>query len=214
MTLLNIPYIPLSQPTDTAPPHKIENEPWAKGGVLSCSAAFAVSHFDEGIRLRFVVNEPHLNARKRPINSDVHNDNCVEFFIAFGDEEGYYNIEFNCLGSIKAAYGKNRFGREFVPAELLNPIVETMVLDLNNNVPKGGISWDISAVLPLSVFCYSSLPTLSGTECAVNFTKCGDQLPVPHFLSWVKLDGDTPDFHQPQCFAKVVFDRKPVLVSV
>ncbi|MBL4674855.1 MAG: hypothetical protein JKY70_01395 [Mucilaginibacter sp.] len=210
MTLLSIPYLPLNtQSTEKLPVHKIENEPWRTGRELSCAAAFSISHHDEGIQLRFVVTEPYLRARKRKINGDVHKDNCVEFFIAFGDDANYYNFEFNCLGSLKGAYGKNRYHRKFIPLGLMRALADNVFIDINNRLPGGNIRWEIIVNLPLQVFSYSRLSCLSETGCAVNFAKCGDALPVPHFLSWVELQGAKPDFHQPAYFAKAVFEEKP-----
>ncbi|RFZ90992.1 hypothetical protein D0C36_18785 [Mucilaginibacter conchicola] len=211
MTLLSIPYLPLNtQNTEKLPLHKIENEPWKTGRELSCAVAFSVSHHDEGVQLRFAVTEPHLRARKHKINGDVHKDNCVEFFIAFGDDANYYNFEFNCLGSVKGAYGKNRYHRKFIPIGLMRTVADNLFIDIDNRLSGGGIRWEIIVNLPLSVFSYSKLQSLSDLDCAVNFAKCGDALPAPHFISWVKLSGEKPDFHQPGSFAKASFEAKRV----
>lgn len=214
MTLLSIPYLPLNnQSTEKLKLHKIENEPWKTGRELSCSAAFSISHYEEGIQLRFVVTEPHLRARKRKINGDVHKDNCVEFFISFGDDTNYYNFEFNCLGSVKGGYGRNRYHRKFVPVGLMRTVADNLVIDIDNRAPGGGIRWEIKVQLPLSAFSYTKLRSLSDIDCAVNFAKCGDALPAPHFMSWVSLRGEKPDFHQPASFARVSFEAKPVEVD-
>ena len=36
-----------------------------------------------------------------------------------------------------------------------------------------------------------------------NFYKCGDKLPVPHFLSWKPINVPAPDFHLP-CFLETL----------
>jgi hypothetical protein len=210
MTLLNIPFVPQNKHAiEKTALNNITHEPWGTVNQLSCSAAFAISHFDTGIHIRFSVTEPFLRARKRKINGEVHKDNCVEFFIAFGGDGSYYNFEFNCLGSVKAAYGKSRLHRKFIPADILKNVVDSSIIHINNRQAAGAVKWDIAVVLPLSVFCYSNKSSLSGQECAVNFAKCGDSLPKPHFLSWVQLHSEKPDFHQPASFGKVKFAPIP-----
>ncbi|WP_316740623.1 carbohydrate-binding family 9-like protein [Pedobacter antarcticus] len=210
MKLLNIPFIPQdSHAHEKLILNPLTIEPWKKDENLSCAAAFSISHFDQGIRLRFVVTEPFLKVRKRKVNGEVHKDNCVEFFIAFGDDGNYYNFEFNCLGSVKAAYGKSRPHRRFVPPDLLAMVADQISISMDNAAAGKGIRWDISVVLPVSVFYYSNKQALAGESCAVNFAKCGDSLPQPHFLSWVGLYTDQPDFHQPESFGKAIFEMSP-----
>lgn len=215
MKFLNIPFVLQDKHAhEKTPLNVLDNEPWNTGDDLSCSASFAISHFDTGIHLRFVVTEPFLRVRTRKINGEVHKDNCVEFFIAFGNDGNYYNFEFNCLGSVKAAYGKSRLHRRFLPADILSIVAGNICISMDNASNSKAIKWDISVVLPVSVFCYSNKQALTGEECAVNFAKCGDSLPQPHFLSWVALHSDKPDFHQPASFGKVKFASNPVLTLV
>ncbi|WPU96368.1 carbohydrate-binding family 9-like protein [Mucilaginibacter sabulilitoris] len=212
MKFLSIPFVPEENYAhEKLPQHVIGHEPWNLEQNLSCTAAFSISHFDEGINLKFSVTEPFLRVKKRKINGEVHRDNCVEFFIAFDQESYYYNFEFNCLGSVKAAYGKNRLHRKFLPAELLKGIENNMAICMDNLSGGKAIRWEISIVLPVTVFHYHHKKTLSGEECSVNFAKCGDSLPKPHFLSWVEILSDKPDFHQPQFFGRVKFESNPVL---
>jgi hypothetical protein len=198
MKFLNIPFVPQEHhANEKLPLHVIDNEPWNPGKSLSCTAAFSISHFDEGIHLKFSITEPFLRVRTRKINGEVHKDNCVEFFIAFGTDTGYYNFEFNCLGSVKAAYGKGRLHRKFLSPQLLQVVKDSICISMDNLSVGKGIKWDISIVLPVAVFCYHPKQTFSGQDCLVNFAKCGDNLPNAHFLSWVPIVADKPDFHQP-----------------
>lgn len=215
MKFLNIPFVSQQNYAhQKLTLHPIDNEPWSPESSLSCSAAFAISHFNEGIHLRFSVTEPFLRAKKRKINGEVHKDNCVEFFIAFGQEANYYNFEFNCLGSIKAAYGKGRLHRKFLPPELLKEVEDNISICMDNLSGGKPVKWDITIVLPVSVFCYSDKQSLNGEDCSVNFAKCGDNLPKPHFLSWVEIISEKPDFHQPASFGRVKFDPDPILTLV
>jgi hypothetical protein len=39
-----------------------------------------------------------------------------------------------------------------------------------------------------------------------NFYKCGDELGVPHFVSWTKIKTDSPAFHMPEFFGGLEFE--------
>jgi hypothetical protein len=207
MKIISVPFIELNSPRQTMLPlNPIDNEPWSKKTNLSCEASFSMSHFNEGLRIQFSVIEPFLSVKKRKINEAVHKDNCVEIFIAFENEKGYYNFEFNCLGSIKAAFGDRRVHRRFLPSYLLKLIQDSVDISLDNGGIGNRIRWTIDAVIPISAFLHHHLKSFSGLTCSVNFTKCGDDLPEPHFLSWVNLTSDTPNFHQPSSFGKLIFE--------
>ena len=209
---LNIPFVPQERyMNEKLPLYAIDNEPWNPGKGLSCTAAFSISHFDDGINLEFSVTEPSLLVKTRKINDEVHKDNCVEFFIAFGPDAGYYNFEFNCLGSVKAAYGKGRLYRKFLSPQLLKIVEDNISISMDNLSGEKAIKWEISIVLPIAVFSYHHKKILSGEECRVNFAKCGDNLPNPHFLSWVPIVADKPDFHKPDTFGRVKFESNPLL---
>jgi hypothetical protein len=213
MNFLNIPFVSQEAHThEKLTLHTIDNEPWNTEKNLSCTAAFSISHFDEGIHVNFSVTEPFLRVRTRKLNGEVHKDNCVEFFIAFDQENSYYNFEFNCLGSVKAAYGKGRLHRKFLPSRLLKMVEDNICISMDNLSDAKLIRWDISIILPVTIFCYHTKTSLSGEICSVNFAKCGDSLPKPHFLSWVKIISEKPDFHQPEAFGMAKFESKPHLM--
>ena len=206
MKTLIVPYLKKETgKQDTSPLHVIDKEPWSKKPNLSCEAGFSISHFNDGICLKYSVIEPFLNVKTRKINGAVHNDNCVEFFLAFEGSNGYYNFEFNCLGSIKAAYGDGRQHRKFLPPYLLKPVHDSMEISLNNDCERNRIKWTLTVILPLSIFLHDNKKGLSGATCTANFTKCGDSLPNPHFLSWINLTSAHPDFHQPSLFGTLIF---------
>lgn len=204
MSVLKIPFLPAQASMKNLPLINIENDPWPQFADDKTSAAFAISYHETGVRLRFVVNEPHLRARTRPCNADVHLDNCVEFFIAIDGAGGYYNFEFNCLGSIKVGFGNGRTDRENLADDLIGPISRSIDIEMNN-LPDGSIHWGLEVDIPLEGFWHHRPDNITGSACAVNFSKCGDELPVPHFKSWQPIDSPVPDFHKPEAFVTAVF---------
>ena len=45
--------------------------------------------------------------------------------------------------------------------------------------------------------------TLDGQKVRGNIYKCGDKLPVPHFISWSPISTPAPDFHCPRFFGEM-----------
>jgi len=137
-------------------------------------------------------------------NTHVHLDNCVECFISFLDDKNYYNLEFNCLGSVKVGYGAGRANRELLSEQILKSIKTHITLQHDKMLNE--FNWEILVVVPINVFMFSHLKTLKGLSAKANFYKCGDDLPKPDYLSWTLIQTSEPDFHQPQFFGTLIFE--------
>ncbi|SEM64428.1 Carbohydrate-binding family 9 [Mucilaginibacter gossypiicola] len=165
----------------------------------------SIAYDDYGIRLGFDVYDKYLNSKKRNFNDDVHLDNCVEFFLRFPGDNNYYNFEFNCLGSIKAAYGPDRYQREFLQVNVLKQITQNLELSISNQNKTGLINWKINGYIPLQALHFNNITSIKNLVCEANFTKCGDNLTQPNYFSWVYIDTPVPDFHRPELFAQIHF---------
>lgn len=206
MSALKVPFLREGGPQQALVLQDIAQEPWPAFRDPRASAAFSVAYDATGIHLHFVVQEPFLQVSKRPLNGEVHHDNCVEFFIALDNNGGYYNFEFNCMGSIKAAYGVNRHQRSFLPEGVLRGISDQLSISLHNLTEHRFPQWELQVLIPLEAFVHHPKLQLPGLQCTGNFAKCGDELPEPHFKSWMPIQSATPDFHQPEAFGSIVFD--------
>ncbi len=171
------------------------------------SAFFKVAHNNAAILVKFYIRDDYFQAFERPVNSAVHNDNCVEFFLRFAPGRPYYNIEFNCLGVGKVGYGTSRIGRHLLPEACVKQIGIWSRLGTSRPV----FDWEILLYLPLSVFRFDGIGTLNGSRCEGNFYVCGDELPDPHYLVWSHIASAEPDFHRPEYFGDIVFCEAPVL---
>lgn len=165
------------------------------------SVHFSIAYQEDHIFLKYYVAEKDIRATYGVINDPVYRDSCVEFFISIDDDQRYYNFEFNCIGTCRAAYGANRVERDFLPKSLIETIGHQSSFKLNN----GLVNWELTLSLPKELFCHHSLVSFKGLRGKANFYKCGDDLPVPHFLSWNPIDTATPDFHQPLSFGELMF---------
>jgi hypothetical protein len=185
--------------------HEIANDPWGNGSS-DCAARFKIGHTNTQLFLKYRVEEQFLRVKTRANNDSVHFDNCVELFFAFPGDDHYYNLEFNCLGSVKAAFGRGRTNRKPFPDEVVNRIADNISITLNNINAERKICWELTVLLPIDIFIYHKYQSFSGLSCRGNFTKCGEKLPDPHFLSWSNIHSAKPDFHQKEFFGEILFD--------
>ena len=181
---------------------KISHTPW-KNFPYQPAVSLAIAHNEEAIFLKYFVTENAIRAVNSEINSAVWEDSCVEFFIHFNDDKGYYNFEFNCIGTPLVGFGKSRSERDWLAKEIVGTIqTESFISKLKK---EQSVDWELSVAIPLSVFIHHSFSSLSGKEGRANFYKCGDQLPVPHFVAWNNIQSAEPNFHLPEFFGEIYF---------
>jgi hypothetical protein len=193
----------LSSLLDGFDTHKIIDTPW-KDFPYRPEVSFAIAHSNDCIFLKYFVSENAIRAVNSQINSAVWEDSCVEFFIHFNDDKGYYNFEFNCIGTQLGGFGKTRSERDLLPKELVGTIqTESFISKVK---AKEAVYWELSVAIPLNIFIHHQFSTLSGQEGRVNFHKCGDQLPMPHFLAWNNIQSSEPNFHLPEFFGEIYFE--------
>lgn len=185
--------------------HRMDHQNWVKAGNVR--ASFNIRHDGSAIYLEYYVKEEQVRAVNSGYNSPVWEDSCVEFFFALdGEDENYYNFEFNAIGTVLGAYGKNRNERSWLQESSLEQIE---VLPSLGRQPIGFIdrftSWTLWVRIPVSVLSFSQIGDLSDRDGHGNFYKCGDKLKQPHFLSWKPVLSPTPDFHLPRFFGQLSF---------
>jgi hypothetical protein len=185
---------------DRQPRHILAFHPWNKGnqGIV---ASFAIAHHNRSVLLKFFVIENEMRAVVTETNGPVWEDSCVEFFVSF-DPTGYYNLEFNTIGTVLGAFGKNRLERAFLPVEMLNQVRA----NTRSEWKAGKYCWEMIVVIPTELFIYHQFTSLRGVTCRGNFYKCGDGLKEPHYLSWSNIRSAQPDFHLPEFFGAIVFE--------
>ena len=68
--------------------------------------------------------------------------------------------------------------------------------------------WVCYFIIPMQTIhsLYGKLWFLPGDKLRGNFYKCGEKAPQPHWGSWTKLSGDTPQLHQPAYFGDLEID--------
>jgi hypothetical protein len=187
-------------------PLKLETVNWDNYSYLpevSCQIAYN----ENELFLQYQVNEQSVKAEITKSNGRVWTDSCVEFFLSPEGNNAYYNLEMNCIGTILLGYRKNGEPAIHATDEQIAGIRRISSL---GNMPfaerKQQTQWQITVAIPWKVFFKHELMPVKGKKMRGNFYKCGDELSVPHFVSWTKINTPNPSFHVPECFGGLEFE--------
>ena len=183
--------------------NKIDVVNWAEYDYVP-QVQFRMVYSGEAFFLQYRVREQSVRAVAAVDNGEVWKDSCVEFFFSPADDGIYYNFEFNCAGVCLLAAGVSLRERDLAPQEIMSAIRRLPGLGSEPFAErKTETEWEIAVVIPYS--CLFEHPVFSpeGKEIRANFYKCGDDLTVPHFLSWNPINTPKPDFHRPEFFGKL-----------
>ena len=180
---------------------------WQEEFPYAPKVSAELSHDNNNLYLTYNVDEEYVAATALKDNDPVFKDSCVEFFVAF-DDKGYYNIEANCAGTILMSHRKGRkIDVEYASPEILSKILRKPSLGrLPFECKKAEGNWQLMLTIPASAFFKHDFKNLSGVKARCNIYKCGDELPLPHYLSMAPIKTPQPDFHQPEFFTPVEFE--------
>lgn len=182
---------------DDVQEHHIDNANWKEYSYVPM-VTFKIVHNSEMVFIKYEIKELYAVRTVGMHDQDpVWEDSCVEFFIE--DKEGiYHNFEFNSKGVCLSAYGKTREGRTPRNSDALSKVIRhtSNVVNIENQH-----YWTLTIGIPFDI-----LGLKSGKEYPANFYKCGDKTEKVHFLSWNKIKTETPDFHCPSFFGKIVLE--------
>ncbi|OCX51568.1 hypothetical protein BEL04_16220 [Mucilaginibacter sp. PPCGB 2223] len=212
MNELSIPFLPspgtgwtfdeIDRQLDGLAHHDIDHLLWSTDGYKP-QVHFSIAHNGSSIFLRFTVLENHIRMVHNTTNDPVYKDTCVEFFIGIEDAPNYYNLEFNCAGTCAVGYGSNKHDRKDLPTDVIANIKsQTKLWRINGDF---AYCWELTLVIPTDIFVYHTPVNLNGLKCRLNFYKCGDDLPQPHYLSWSNIESAQPNFHLPEFFGEALF---------
>ncbi len=169
---------------------------------------FRIAYSTEEIYLQFKVEERYLRAfYTKDEGSSPYKDSCVEFFIIPGSDSVYYNLELNCIGVGTFAKGSGRRDRTRFDSSVTSLIRRSSSLGSSGfDTKEGDFKWSIVIAIPIELFNLGSNESLPGRVVKANFYKCGDELPLRHYLSWNPILTESPDFHRPEFFGELSFE--------
>lgn len=159
----------------------------------------------EGIVLHYRVDEQCVRAIYGEDDGKVWTDSCVECFIRNAESDTYYNIECNCVGTLLIGLRGDDCGRCHLSLEVMAQVKRWASLGretFGNRAEQ--TAWELALVIPASVFSGYPISLEEGGRLRANFYKCGDDLPVPHFVSWNPINVEKPNFHRPECFGELI----------
>lgn len=171
------------------------------------SVSVRIAYNENELFLRYRVKEQSVKAEITISNGRVWTDSCVEFFLSPEGNDEYYNLEMNCIGTILLGFRKK--GEPAIHATDMQIATIRRISTLGDspfaerNEPT---EWQITVAIPWEVFFKHTLQPIQGSKMRGNFYKCGDELSVPHFVSWTKIKTEKPSFHHPEFFGGLEFE--------
>ncbi len=159
---------------------------------------------EKNLIVRFDVKESDVVGHWKKTNDSVYEDSCVECFIQPAGSPVYYNIEFNCIGTILMGHATSRRDRQVMDSSIIEKIRTYPSLGKEVFESHGKtVEWNLTAVIPLSCFVKHEVENRKGSRYRMNLYKCGDKCGSPHWIAWKKILTDVPDFHRPDFFGDV-----------
>lgn len=203
---IRIPFILSSSIPEDALLLPIACNNWKKEFPYEPKTSVKLWHNGESLFLNFKVEEEEAAAMVSEDNGRVCQDSCVEFFISF-DNNGYYNLETNCIGKVLLSHRRGRkIDVEYASPEILAGIKRVSSLGSSPfECRKMNGPWTMTLEIPIKSFFKHSYESYNGLKAKCNIYKCGDALPKPHFLSWKPIKAENPDFHLPNFFSPISF---------
>ena len=165
---------------------------------------FYVAYSHTSICISYRVKGLGLKALYLKDQEPVWQDSCVEFFCKRVDQEGYFNFEFNCIGTSLAAIHKTREDRVSRSEEQMQKIKRYSSVSREAFEEKDGIfEWNLIVEIPFELLGIDkdNLPE----KILANFYKCGDGTKNIHYVSWNAIEVEKPDFHRPDYFGELYF---------
>ena len=166
-----------------------------------------IAYNENELFLQYQVKEQSVKAEITESNGRVWTDSCVEFFLSPEGNDEYYNLEMNCIGTILLGFRKKGEPAIHATDVQIANIRRISTLGASpfaeRNEPT---EWQITVAIPWVVFFKHTLQPIQWEKMRANFYKCGDELSVPHFVSWTKIKTEKPSFHNPEFFGGLEFE--------
>lgn len=171
-----------------------------------------IAYDDSSMFVIFKVADQYIKAIHDKNQDPVYKDSCVEFFFSPGEDsnEGYFNLEMNCGGTILFHHQKKPgVGSKLISTTHIDQIevAHSLPKIVNSEIEKR-TTWVVEYRIPFSVltdYHHFSLPK-KGTIWRANLYKCADDTSHPHWLTWAPVDHPKPNFHLPEFFGWLDFE--------
>ena len=164
---------------------------------VDIAACAKIGWTEDALMVRLEAHEALIRAEETGPLGHPWEDSCLEFFLSpVAGDPRYINIEFNPNTCCRLGLGDGRERIQLLPERnWLEPEVFT--------APEG---WGITYRVPFALLkmLFPAFEAAPGTVIRANCYKCGDKTAQPHFLSWNRVASETPNFHRPQDFGRMI----------
>ena len=174
------------------------SEDWPYRPDVDLTVARSATH----LVLMYDVDGLDLRAEALEDNGNVWEDSCCEFFVSDPSDGTYYNFELNCIGTLLASKRHSRENAVMFTRQQLERVVRHSTLPHRRFDEAGPKKWSVAMCIPFDLF--GADPQNLPKNLKVNFYKCADKAPHPHFLSWNPIPVPKPDFHRPEYFGTII----------
>jgi hypothetical protein len=167
----------------------------------------------DNIYVIFRVRDRFVRSVVEEYNGPVSTDACVEFFFSPDVKlpEQYFNLEINAGGTPLMAYHiyHQKKYQKFSIEDLKKIEIAHSLPDRVDPEIQTPIVWTIEYKLPFSVLKkYGSvIDPQAGVKWKANFYKTASKGSNPHYLTWSYVDNLQPNFHLPQFFGELKFEK-------
>lgn len=185
--------------------HSIESINWEEYPYRP-KVHFRIAWQGAHLYIVYDVQENSIRGVNTDYHSRVYEDSCVEFFLQHEGESIYRNFEFNCIGAALSAVRKTRTEFEYLADQDMDRIAIYTTLSQEDLNKEGPFHWQLLAKIPFDLLGIDPKVSPSGKAIRANCYKCGDKTETPHYLSWNPIHTETPNFHCPEFFGKMVFE--------
>ena len=121
----------------------------------------------------------------------------MEFYLSPDiDDPHYMNFEINPVCATYISHAMSRFELRFLRESY-------DIFDIQSEINND--EWNIYYKIPVD-FLLNYFEKISD-EFRGNFTKCADSSPHPHYNCWNIIETPYHDFHRPEFFGKLIFEK-------
>jgi len=186
--------------------NSVESVNWAEKFPYCPKTEFAVACTDSSLLLHFRVDEDCVMANCDRDQQWVFQDACVEFFCSPCADSIYYNMEFNCIGTLLMAGGSGRYGRTPADSLTLGSIRRWASLGREPFPLKmEPTHWELAVIVPAKAFFLNDVKSFRGRTIRANVNKCGQKMPLKAYVTWSPILLEKTEFHSPQFFGEIKF---------
>lgn len=185
----------------SVPTLQVDNYQWLPALDIQMQAQICYS--GEGLYVHLAAREQNIRAEHQAPLSMVCEDSCMEFFFRpMEDDLRYFNFEINPNGCTYIGFGPNM-------PDLVRLVPQEEDTLLRKKVCRTQDGWEVFYTIPVSMIrvFFPDFALTPGKVLYANCYKCGDETVQPHFMSWNLMNCDTPSFHRPQDFGRMVLGQ-------